>query len=71
VVAALHNQEEVPPAETGSGRDLVVLRRREGTEALFSALDELVTYRVNAARAQSPLRRFMAMSRSLTVDEID
>jgi type III restriction enzyme len=30
-----------------------------------------VTYRVNAARAQSPLRRFMAMSRSLTVDEID
>ncbi len=71
VVAALHNQEEVPPAETGSSRELVVLKRREGTEALFAALDELVTYRVNAARAQSPLRRYMAISRSLTVDEID
>lgn len=71
VVAALHNQEEVPPAEAGSSRELVVLKRRDGTEALFAVLDELVTYRVNAARAQSPLRRFMAICRSLTVDEID
>jgi type III restriction enzyme len=71
VVAALHNQEEVPPAEAGSSRELVVLKRRDGTEAMFAVLDELVTYRVNAARAQSPLRRFMAICRSLTVDEID
>lgn len=71
VVAALHNQEEVPPAETGSSRELVVLKRREGAEALFAALDGLVTYRVNAVRAQSPLRRYMAMARSLTLDEID
>lgn len=71
VVASLHNQEEVPPAETGSSRELVVLKRREGTEALFAALHELVTYRVNAARAQSPLRRYMAIARSLTLDEID
>lgn len=71
VVDALQNQEEVPPAETGSSRTLVVLKRRAGAEDLFAALDELVTYRVNAARAQSPLRRYMAISRSLTVDEID
>jgi type III restriction enzyme len=71
VVASLHNQEEVPPAETGSSRELVVLKRREGTEALFAALNEGVTYRVNAARAQSPLRRYMAIARSLTLDEID
>jgi type III restriction enzyme len=71
VVAALHNQEEVPPAETGSSRDLVLLKRREGTERIFGALDELITYRVNAVRAQSPLRRYMAMARSLTIDEID
>jgi type III restriction enzyme len=31
----------------------------------------VVTYRVNAARAQNPLRRYMAISRSLTIDEID
>lgn len=71
VIASLHNAEDVPPAETGSSRDLVVLRRRENTELMFDALDELVTYRVNAARVQSPLRRLMAISRSLTIDRID
>src|SRR5450759_3351424 len=71
VVSSLNNVEDVPPTETGSSRELVVPRRREGTEAAFNALDELVTYRVNAARAQSHLRRFMAISRSLTLDEID
>ncbi|HOW77038.1 MAG TPA: DEAD/DEAH box helicase family protein, partial [Candidatus Competibacteraceae bacterium] len=71
VIDSLHNVEEVPPSETGSSRELVVLRRREGAEALFAALASLVTYRVNAARVQSPLRRFMAISRSLTLDEID
>jgi type III restriction enzyme len=71
VVASLHNAEDVPPAETGSSRKLVVLRRREGTEAIFDGLNDLVTYRVNATRAQSALRRYMAISRSLTLDAID
>ena len=71
VVASLHNAEDVPPAETGSSRNLVVLKRREGTDDIFAALDEAVTYRVNATRAQSPLRRYMAISRSMTIDEID
>lgn len=71
VVDSLQNAEDVPPAETGSSRELVVLRRRAGTESVFAALAKLITYRVHAARAQSHLRRFMAMSRSLTIDEID
>jgi type III restriction enzyme len=71
VVASLHNAEDVPPAETGSSRNLVVLKRRDGTEDIFAELDGLITYRVNAARAQSPLRRYMAIARSLTTDEID
>lgn len=71
VVASLHNAEDVPPAETGSSRNLVVLKRREGTDEIFAELDGLVTYRVNATRAQSPLRRYMAIARSLTMDEID
>lgn len=70
VISSLHNVEDVPPTETGSSRELVVLHRREGVDAVFVALDELVTYRVNAARAQSHLRRFMAISRSLTLDAI-
>ncbi|MBB2777964.1 UNVERIFIED_ORG: type III restriction enzyme [Comamonas terrigena] len=71
VVASLHNAEDVPPADTGSSRKMVVLKRRDATEDIFAALDETVTYRVNAARAQSPLRRYMAISRGLTIDEID
>jgi type III restriction enzyme len=71
VVASLHNAEDVPPSETGSSRNLVVLDRRAGTEAIFEAMGELITYRVNAARSQSPLRRYMAISRSLTIDEIN
>lgn len=71
VVESLHNVEDVPPSETGSSRNLVVLGRRADTEKIFVALDDLVTYRVNAARAQSHLRRFMAISRNLTMDEID
>jgi type III restriction enzyme len=70
VVTDLHNVEDVPPSETGSARELVVLKRRKGMDAVFKALNDLVTYRVNAARAQSHLRRFMAISRSLTMDEI-
>ncbi|MDP1647712.1 MAG: DEAD/DEAH box helicase family protein [Rubrivivax sp.] len=71
VVRSLENVEDVPPTETGSARELVLLRRREGTEKLFEALAEVVTYRVGAARAQSALRRYMGIARQLTIDEID
>lgn len=71
VITSLHNVEDVPPSETGSSRDLVVLRRRAGMEDVFVALAELITYRVDAARAQSHLRRYMAISRHLTMDEVD
>jgi type III restriction enzyme len=71
VLAALNDNEEVPPSEAGSSRNLVVLKRRDDTEDIFQALNDVVTYRVNAARAQSPLRRYMAISRSLTKDKID
>ena len=71
VVDALQNAEDVPPAETGSSRDLVVLTRRAGTEAIFAALDGAVTYRVNAARAQSPLRRYYKLCFGLMRDGLD
>ncbi len=71
VVHSLENVEDVPPTETGSARELVLLRRREGTEKLFEALAEVVTYRVGAGRAQSALRRYLGMARQLTMDEID
>jgi type III restriction enzyme len=71
VVASLHNAGRCAAGRDGlqpqSGGAQAARRNR----ALFAALDELMTYRVNAARAQSPLRRYMAISRSLTIDEID
>jgi len=71
VLHALENVEDVPPAETGSARELVVLGRRPGTEALFEALAETVTYRVGAVRSQSALRRLLGMARELTIGELD
>lgn len=71
VITALRNPEEAPPAETGSARDLVVLNRRTGIDDLFKAAEDLMTYRVNAARAQNPVRRYMAMARGLTQDGLD
>jgi type III restriction enzyme len=71
VVAALSSADDVPPAQIGSGRELVVLTRRPGTDALFEALDQVVTFRVNAVRAQSALRRYIAMARQLNLDELN
>ncbi|WP_426197189.1 DEAD/DEAH box helicase [Massilia sp. DWR3-1-1] len=71
VVESLQNVEDVPPTETGSAEDLVVLDRRSDFEDVFEVLSDLVTYRVNASRTQSHLRRFISIARSLTLDEID
>jgi len=71
VIRDLKNVEDVPPAETGTSRQLVTLRRREGTEDIFKAMQTLATYRVNAVRKQSALRRLMGLGRGLTHDQID
>ena len=70
VVAALGSAEDVPPAQIGTGREMVVLTRRAGTDELFATLDTVVTYRVNAVRSQSALRRYIALARQLTTDEL-
>jgi type III restriction enzyme len=49
----------------------VTLHRRPGTEAIFEAMQGLVTSRVNAARKQSGLRRLLGLGRRLTHDGID
>lgn len=71
VIESLKNSEEVPPSETGSGRELCVLTRRDNCENIFEALSNLPVFRVNAARSQSPVRRFFSLSRLLTLDDID
>jgi type III restriction enzyme len=71
VIEDLQNVEDVPPTEIGTNRELVTLERRAGTEAIFEAMQRLVTYRVNAVRRQSGLRRLMGLGRALTHDGIN
>jgi len=71
VIQDLKNVEDVPPSVTGTSRELVTLSRRTGTEDIFEAMAKLITYRVNAFRKQSSLRRLMALGRGLTHDQID
>ena len=71
VIQDLKNVEDVPPSQTGTGRELVTLHRRAGMEKVFEALDKLVTYRVDAVRKQSALRRLMGLGRGLTHDRIE
>lgn len=71
VVEDLKDIEHTPPAEAGSSRELVTISRRADAADIFDAMAELVTYRVNAARAQSHLRRFMGLARRLNLDEIE
>ncbi|GAB1478366.1 hypothetical protein MASR2M74_09130 [Paracoccaceae bacterium] len=73
VITALQTSDDIVPAETGEGTQLVTLNRRAGTESIFAAIEaaELVTYKVNTVRAQSDIRRYQAIAMSLTRDGID
>ncbi len=71
VIDDLKNVEDVPPSEIGTSRELVTLNRRDSADEIFKAMDELITYRVNAVRKQSDLRRLMGLARGLTHDRID
>ncbi len=71
VVEDLKSVEEVPPTEIGTSRELVTLARRDGCETIFEAMAPLVTYRVNAVRKQSALRRLMGLARAVSHDRID
>jgi type III restriction enzyme len=71
VIRALQTSDDVPPAEAADARELVTLKRRQGTEPIFNAMRELVTYRVNAYRAQSNIRRYQELARKLSIDGID
>ncbi|MEO7839910.1 MAG: DEAD/DEAH box helicase family protein [Anaerolineales bacterium] len=71
VVHDLRNVEDVPPATVGVSRELIILRRNAYTDAIFDAMEDLITYRVNAVRKQSALRRLMGIGRGLTHDQLD
>jgi type III restriction enzyme len=69
VEQALHDSEAIVPAETGTHKELITLKRDPAFSDVFSDMD-LITYRVDAARKQPALRRLMALVRALTQDMI-
>lgn len=71
VVKALHESEAAMPAETGTSKELVSLVRNPAYSEAFDAMSDLVTYRIDAARKQAPLKRLIQLSRALTQDGID
>jgi type III restriction enzyme len=71
IIDDLRNEEDVPPTEIGTTKELITLDRRKNTDDIFAAIETLPTYRVNAVRKQSSLRRLMGLSGGLTRDGID
>jgi type III restriction enzyme len=69
VEQALRDSEAIVPAETGSHKVFVTLKRAPAFPDVFRDMD-LITYRVDAARKQPALRRLMALARALTQDMI-
>ena len=71
VIHDLRNTEDVPPSDIVTGREKVILNRRKDIDKVFEAMTKLPTYRVNAVRKQSSLRRLMGLGRRLTHTKID
>lgn len=69
VEQALRDSEAIVPAETGSHKELLTLKRDPAFADVFSDMD-LITYRIDSARKQPALRRLIALARALTQDMI-
>jgi type III restriction enzyme len=71
VVKALQEGEASIPVETGTGRQMVTLLQNQSLLDIFSAASTLITYRVDKARKQPPIKRYFSLCRALTLDDID
>lgn len=71
VVNALRDSEAVIPTETGTNKELITLGRNLEYSDIFDAMDNLITYRIDSARKQTPLKLLIQISRALTMDGID
>lgn len=71
VVNALRDSEAIIPTETGTNRELITLDRNLAYSDVFDAMVSLITYRIDSARKQAPLRLLMQMSRALTMDGVN
>jgi type III restriction enzyme len=70
VEKSLREGETVVPAETGSYKELITLKRNRRFEHILTGMS-LVTYRVDALRKKPALQRLIALARALAQDAID
>ena len=71
VIEDLKNIEDVPPSEAGTSKELVTLGFIKGGSEIKDVIKNLVTYRVNAVRKESSIKRLMGIARAFTFDEIE
>jgi hypothetical protein len=71
VVNALRDSESAVPTETGTSKELITLSRNLTYADVFKSMNDLITYRIDTSRKQSPLKLLMQLSRALTMDGID
>lgn len=71
VIEALRDNEMAAPADIGTNRELVTLKRDPAFADVFDAMGNLVTYRIDSAKKQQPIRLLMGLARALTMDGID
>jgi type III restriction enzyme len=71
VIQALESSEGGSPADFGTHKDSVTLRRNSAYTDVFRAMENLITYRIDSARKNSPLRLLIQLSRALTQDAVD
>ncbi len=71
VIEVLRDNEMAAPAEIGTGREMVTLKRNPAFADVFDAMQNLVTYRIDSAKKQKPLSLLMGLARALTMDGID
>ena len=70
VIDALNENEAIAPTETGSGKNLVTLKRDAAFADIFSGMKNLVTYHLETVRKQPPIKLYILLSRMLEVDGV-
>ena len=71
VIKALNENEAVTPAETGTSRELITLKRLLAYADVFASMRNLVTYEVDSVRKQPALKQLVSLARALGNDDID
>lgn len=71
VIKALCDDEIATPADVGTERNLVTLKKNAAYDDVFAATHNLVTYRIESGKKQHPIRLYMQLARALTMDGID